>query len=68
MRTFKHFPAETTCLLCGKSTDGECVLAGIDGTGDGRIEKAVPIHVKCISLRYNENAGIFYQRAERQSK
>lgn len=62
MRTFEHFPKDKECLLCGKNTDGPCILAGIDGTERDGNEQATPIHVDCIDLRYNPNVGVFYQR------
>lgn len=68
MRTFEHFPQDAKCLLCGESGDGECILVGIDGTGDGSIEQAMPIHTGCIRLRYNENAGVVYQQTTRKKE
>jgi len=62
MRTFEHFPEDVICKLCGTSEDKPCCLCGIDETSDGHIEEAIPIHVDCINLRFNQNAGIFYQR------
>jgi len=44
VKQFEHFPAESSCFLCGKKTDSPCVLIGVDGTGDGRIEQAEPIY------------------------
>ena len=62
MRTFKHFPEGETCILCGCEGDGECILVGIDGTQEGNNEQAKPVHLNCIHLRYNPEAGAVYQR------
>lgn len=64
MRTFKHFPDDKTCPMCGTSEDKECILIPIDGTGDGSICEAVPVHAECVQkgdLRYNREANIFYK-------
>lgn len=67
MRTFEHFPQESKCPLCGESTDKPCTLIGIDGTSDGSIEKAIPVHVECLheaEYRINQKVGIIYTRVE----
>ena len=64
MRTFKHFPEDKICPMCGTSEDKPCVLIPIDGTGDGKICEAVPVHAECATkgdLRYNREANIFYK-------
>ena len=62
MRRFESFSATgAPCLLCGTNADSPCTPAGIDGTGDGRIEEFVCIHIDCIDLRFNREAGAFYQ-------
>lgn len=66
MRTFKHFPTDTICPMCGTSEDKECTLIEIDGTGDGKICEGVPVHVECVKkgdLRFNPKANIFYKVA-----
>ena len=71
MRTFKHFPKDSICLMCGKNTDTECTLILVDGTGDGKISEAIPVHADCIrkgDLQFNREANIFYQVAEKDDK
>lgn len=63
MRTFEHFPDTATCPICGTNKDGECRLIGIDGTGDGSIEQAQPIHVECLKgagWRYKKEVDAIY--------
>lgn len=64
LRTFEHFPQDNKCPICGTNEDKECVLVGIDGTGDGRICEAVPVHLECVAdykrLRFNRDARIIY--------
>lgn len=66
---FKHFPKVAKCPICGGNEDGECILAGIDGTHDKdeRIEQAQPIHVECIRLRYNKDMNLLYQRCQKEN-
>ena len=64
MRTFKHFPKDKVCPMCGTSEDKECTLIEIDGTSDGSICEAVPVHAECVrkgDLRFNREANIFYK-------
>jgi len=64
MRTFKHFPEDKECVICGKSDDKECTLLPIDGTDRGNNCEAVPVHADCIrniELRYNREAGAVYR-------
>lgn len=66
MRTFDHFPKDKICPMCGTGNDEPCALLEIDGTSDGKICEAVPVHVSCVTkgdLRYNREVGIFYKRA-----
>lgn len=63
MRTFEHFPETATCPICGKNEDKECRLIGIDGTGDGSIEQAQPVHVECLMAaewRFNKTYATIY--------
>ena len=64
MRVFEHFPEESSCFLCGTNQDSPCVLVGVDGTGDGRIEEAEPLHIECLQtkLRINRGIGLIYGR------
>lgn len=61
MRTFEHFPENFKCLLCGTNEDKPCVLVGVNGTQEGNIEQALPVHVDCINLRYYRENNIVYQ-------
>lgn len=61
LRSFKSFPKDAICKICGKNDDKECTLVPIDGTGDGEICEAIPVHVDCLAkIRYNEKIGVFY--------
>lgn len=62
MRTFKNFPQEATCPICGKNTNSECILAPIDDTDRGNLCEATPVHVECIlsNARHNKNVGVIY--------
>lgn len=64
-RTFEHFPAEQTCIICRTNKDAECWLMAIDGTGDGTICEAVPVHVECTGrmtgrMRYSREQNVVY--------
>jgi hypothetical protein len=62
-RTFEHFPEEATCPVCSTSDDGKCVLIAIDGTEEGSIVEAQPIHLSCaVADRYSKGAGVIYRR------
>ena len=61
MRTFEHFPTDhKNCPICGKNTDGECLLVPIDGTEEDNIMQAIPVHSKCLQddMRYLPNKGL----------
>ncbi len=60
-RQFKGFPKNDKCKVCGTNDDKPCVLVGIDGTSDGHIEEAIPIHVDCVKLRFNSKVNVLYQ-------
>lgn len=68
MRTFDHFPDHVDCIICRTRRDAECWLMPVDGTTDGRICEAVPVHVECTGrvlidrLQYNREHGIVYCR------
>ena len=64
MRIFEHYPPKSDCFLCGENTDKPCVLIEVDGTGDGWIAQAEPVHVDCIisKLRVNREMGLIYGR------
>ncbi len=65
-RTFKSFPRDKACPLCGDSRDMECTLVQIQGTEDGTICQAMPVHVACLSdQKYwlvNKGFGVIYAR------
>ena len=63
MNTFEHFPDTTECPVCHTNKDGECVLIPVDGTEDGSIEQAKPVHVECLTgFRMNVNVGVIYKK------
>jgi hypothetical protein len=63
LRTFEHFPTDKKCIVCGDSDDGRCVLISIDGTGDGHIAEAEPVHLGCaIATNYSRDVGVIYRR------
>ena len=60
MRTFESI-GEGKCLVCGTNKTGKCFLAPKDGTSDGSIEEAVPVHVECLDkIRYSKDIGVLY--------
>lgn len=62
-RTFKHFPKNIKCPVCGTNRDDRCFLLPIDGTGDGTICEAQPTHVSCLvpsMFRFNKENGLLY--------
>ena len=65
-RTFEHFPHDKHCPLCGTNQDEACTLIGVDGTQDGGIEEALPVHVVCLMngkyWRVNKTVGVVYTR------
>lgn len=61
MKEFKHFPVTDTCPVCQTNDDKPCLLIIIDGTQEGNIAQAIPVHSDCIELRYNRELKIFYQ-------
>jgi hypothetical protein len=72
IRFFEHFPQHASCPLCETSDDGPCILVGIDGTVEGNIERAEPVHARCMSdyrrWRINWNVGVIYAHiAERHT-
>jgi hypothetical protein len=63
MRIFEGFPPEAVCPICKTNKDRECTLIPIDGTDDGHICQAIPVHVLClreINLRYNKEVNVLY--------
>lgn len=68
LRFFDHYPEQQPCPLCGTSEDVPCILIGMDGTIEGDIEKAMPVHVRCMAdhrkWRINRNVGVIYAKME----
>jgi len=67
MRTFKKFPKEKKCIVCGTNEDKECVLIAKVGTGDNPNKEfqnyeCEIVHLDCLDLWYDENNEIIYQR------
>jgi hypothetical protein len=66
MRIFEHFPTEKECPICNSNYDSKCWLMVIDGTEEGSICEATPVHVDCTGeymigrMRYNKTHGIVY--------
>lgn len=48
VRTFKEFPKESVCPLCGTNENRECILVPIDGTDHEGICEAAPTHLRCV--------------------
>ena len=71
MRTFKHFPEDLICPICDTNNDKECCLIPIDGTADGNICEAQPVHVDCVTdfskFRYHRELKIIYCPRNTQS-
>jgi len=66
MKTFKHFPEDKICPMCGSGEDRECVSIPIDDTGDGNICETILVHADCATkgdLRFNRQVNIFYKVA-----
>ena len=64
MEPFEHFPQDEICPMCGTNEDKKCVLIPIDGTSDGSICEAIPVHAECArkgDLRFNRGANVFYK-------
>lgn len=72
MRIFDHFSEVSVCPICKTSDDKPCILAGIDGTEEGNIEQAMPIHLDCIQLRVSKadeiGFGFLYQVYDKGSE
>lgn len=49
------------CPVCSSAKDGEVVLIGLVGTQEGHNIEAVPVHVECLSLLYDEEKQLIYQ-------
>jgi len=63
--TFKEFPQDSTCVICGTNDNKECVLVKLDHTYKDGMCEAIPVHVDCIinlinNFLYNENNKILY--------
>ena len=72
IRTFEHFPEDIKCPICGTNDDKECFLIEIDGTVEGNICQAAPIHLDCITknlnkFRFNRDVGVIYLGADQNN-
>jgi hypothetical protein len=74
MKTFKHFPEQAKCPICGKNDDKECVLVLVHGTQQNEIAEAKPIHLDCIELWlykpdyvYGKNTSMLVQQFEEKA-
>ncbi len=64
LQAFEHWPDDLVCPVCGTSADVQCVLVPIDGTGDGKICEAQPVHLACcMPTNYSPEMGLFYRRS-----
>jgi len=62
-RTFKSFPEDMKCPVCGTNEDMECILIEIDGTSDGKICEAKPVHLWCaIAKRFSKEHQVLYTK------
>jgi hypothetical protein len=63
LKFFDRFSDKETCIVCGTNDDKPCVLIQVDGTRDGNIAEAIPVHVQCaIPSGYSREAGLLYRR------
>ncbi len=64
-RTFKRFPEDMICPLCGTNENKEYCLIPVDNTGNGSICEAQPMHTECVrdisKYRYNKEVGVVYR-------
>jgi hypothetical protein len=64
LNCFEEFPTDQTCPVCGTNENLPCTLVAIDGTSDGSIAQAKPVHVKCaLANKMNEQLGVIYRHA-----
>ena len=65
MKVFDGWPDDEVCPICNTSSQEKCVLAVMDGTGDGNICQAMPVHLGCVvkNLRYSSKINVFYVEA-----
>ena len=61
LRTFKYFPKEDKCPICGTNEDKECFLIPITGTQEGNLAEAKAFHTGCLELMYDSEEKIIYQ-------
>ncbi len=71
MRTFEHFPNDTTCPVCGTNEDKPCFLILVDGTEKGDNCEAQPTHVDCVAksgdFRFNREFNMIYLPCEERN-
>ena len=61
LRTFKHFPEDSICPICGTNEDKECFLIPIKGTQRDNMAEAMVFHTSCLDLIYDKENNIIYQ-------
>lgn len=67
MRTFEQFQATSECPICHSNENKPCILVAIDGTEDGNICEAQPVHVDCLMetrWSYRKDLKIIYTMVE----
>ncbi len=57
MRIFKDCEFEKECPICKKTTKGDAVLIGVNGTQSGGNIQAELFHIDCIELVYFQRDG-----------
>lgn len=62
MKIFEHINPAGKCLICGTNDDGPVTLIPIDGTQEGFNAEAEQVHVACLSLNYNKEIKVIYQK------
>ena len=65
MRIFKEGNwknAKRLCPVCNTGKDGEVILIPIANTEEENIMEAVPVHLDCLQLLYDQELRIIYQK------
>ena len=62
---FEQFPENKLCPVCLTNDQGATVLIPIDGTSDGSISQATPVHLTCaIPKHHYRELKILYRRCQ----
>ena len=68
-RTFRSFPEEATCPICGTNDDGTTVLVAIAGTTKGSRANAKPMHLSCAVVReWDDLLKMAFMRPDSESQ